>query len=384
MDAKIRFLNFLFALVLIAFPSSAEESGYYVERTGNELRFYQRLAWTADEYALRYEVIIQKEDRGNYGEKLRESTENSFIDVSLEAGRYRYCVIPYDLLERPVEASEWTSFEIIFAMNPRIIKFSPSAFYLDEDVVWILDIDGTELDPAAELYLRRPGTDLPVIVPIELQVNRGGLSAVFAKDQLKPGNYEIYIKNPGGLDASTGKFSIFHRRYVDLYLGLSYSPYFPLYGEINTLLSSNFLPAGLMASFTAVPLKFDFGYLGLQASAVWYYFESKNHDYETSYHSIGAEFNVVFQHRLFNRTMIFSAHAGAGLNAVINFHFRYSSGSTPPINILIPQIQLGSSFLWIVRRPLYLEAGMNYLHWLSNDTFSPGYLRFRAGAGWIF
>lgn len=384
MGVKIRFLEFCFALALIAAPALAEESGYYLERNGDELRFYQRLAWTADEYAFRYEVIIEKEAEGNYGEALRESTGNSFIDVSLQAGRYRYRVIPYDLLDRPVEASEWVFFEIILALDPRITNFSPSAFYLHEDTLWILDIKGTNLDPAAELYLRRPGTDSPAIVPVELQITGEGLRAVFTEEELKSGHYEIYVKNPGGLDASKGNFGIVFRRSFDLYLGLSYSPYLPLYGEMNTLLGSKFFPAGAMASFTVIPFKLEFGYFGFQLSAVWHYFHSKNLDYETSYHSVGAELNVVFQRRLPNRTMIFSAHAGAGLNAAIDFHFSYPSGSSPAVNILFPQLQFGASFLWLVRRPLYLEAGMDYIHWFSADIDSPGYLRFRAGAGWAF
>ena len=72
----------------------------------------QRLTWTGDEYAMRYEVIIEKEEGGEYANVLREFTEESFIEVSLPSGKYRCQVIPYDFLNQPVPVTEWMDFEV--------------------------------------------------------------------------------------------------------------------------------------------------------------------------------------------------------------------------------------------------------------------------------
>jgi hypothetical protein len=73
----------------------------------------QRLTWLGDEYAMRYEVIIEKEEAGEYSLFLREFTEESFVEVSLPSGKYRAQVIPYDFLNQPVPVTEWMAFEVL-------------------------------------------------------------------------------------------------------------------------------------------------------------------------------------------------------------------------------------------------------------------------------
>jgi hypothetical protein len=85
----------------------AQSSGYFME-----LRFVQRLTWVGDEYATRYEVIIEKEEDGKYKRAYREFTTAFFIEVSLSPGKYRYQVIPYDFFNHPVPVTEWMNFEV--------------------------------------------------------------------------------------------------------------------------------------------------------------------------------------------------------------------------------------------------------------------------------
>jgi len=77
-----------------------------------ESHFVQRLTWVGDEYAMRYEVIIEKEEDGKYKSISREFTTAFFIEVSLSPGTYRYQVIPYDFLDIPVPVTEWMDFEV--------------------------------------------------------------------------------------------------------------------------------------------------------------------------------------------------------------------------------------------------------------------------------
>ncbi|MCL2245436.1 MAG: hypothetical protein FWC03_13375, partial [Treponema sp.] len=84
-----------------------------------ELRFIQRLTWTGDDYALRYEVIIEKEEllnqtgRGRYSRYFQGFTEDIFIEVSLPPGNYRFQVIPYDFFNSPVPGAQWVNFEVL-------------------------------------------------------------------------------------------------------------------------------------------------------------------------------------------------------------------------------------------------------------------------------
>jgi hypothetical protein len=74
--------------------------------------FVQRLTWVGDEYATRYEVIIEKEENGKYKRVLQKFTTAFFIEISLPHGNYRYQVIPYDFFNLPVPVKEWMNFEV--------------------------------------------------------------------------------------------------------------------------------------------------------------------------------------------------------------------------------------------------------------------------------
>ena len=78
---------------------------------GAESRFV-RLSWTEDEYALRYEVVIEKEEEGEYQTVFQKFTDTCFIEGYLPPGQYRFYVVPYDYLDQPGEASQRLDFEI--------------------------------------------------------------------------------------------------------------------------------------------------------------------------------------------------------------------------------------------------------------------------------
>jgi hypothetical protein len=97
----------------------------------DEGRSVQRLSWTGDEYTRRYEIIIEKEEKGEYRELLRESTTALFIDVSLSPGKYRCLVITYDFLNRPGGGSEWMYIEVL--AHPDSDDTLPEFFLSDSD-----------------------------------------------------------------------------------------------------------------------------------------------------------------------------------------------------------------------------------------------------------
>jgi len=80
-----------------------------------DIRYIQRLTWAGDEYAMRYEVVIERQEGRRFNSFLREFTEEELIEVSLPPGNYRYQVIPYDFLNSPIPVTEWTEFEVLRA-----------------------------------------------------------------------------------------------------------------------------------------------------------------------------------------------------------------------------------------------------------------------------
>jgi hypothetical protein len=87
-----------------------------------ETGFIQRLTWAEDEYAQRYEVIIEKEEEGEYWKLFQEFTTELFIEVSLLPGKYRCRVITYDFLNRPGPEPEWKYIEVLAVLNPEPVN----------------------------------------------------------------------------------------------------------------------------------------------------------------------------------------------------------------------------------------------------------------------
>jgi len=173
------------------------------EKPGTERPTVQRLAWNRDNYSLRYEAVIEKEEGKDYRQIKREFTAENFIEVSLPPGKYRFRVIPYDYQDKPGEGSEWTamSIEALDAVKPELDRGRTEIFYSD-NTTQVLSILGNNLLPGAEIYLR--ARDGKQIVPKEVQITDDGTNAmlIFEKDQLVSGTYEIIVRNPGGMETN--------------------------------------------------------------------------------------------------------------------------------------------------------------------------------------
>ena len=105
-------LLFVFVLFAIFMPT--------VLNAQDTALFIQQLSWVPDEYALRYEVEIEKLEAGVYRRLHVVFTESPPVIVYLFQGNYRYRVTPYNLLNRPGIVSAWLDFEIIPAAVPEI------------------------------------------------------------------------------------------------------------------------------------------------------------------------------------------------------------------------------------------------------------------------
>lgn len=104
---NINLRSFIFLLFFLCLANAAFSQH-------NESRQEHRIVWTKDDYTLRYEVLIEKEnEKQEYHNVLREFTEESFIDISLPPGNYRLRVIPYDFRNAPGEGTKWKDFKVV-------------------------------------------------------------------------------------------------------------------------------------------------------------------------------------------------------------------------------------------------------------------------------
>jgi hypothetical protein len=234
---------FLFSGLLYAQESSsASQPGYYLDKSTGKPVFKQRLAWDKEEYALYYEVEIQIFSGRQYSAYYSETTENTFIETSLSPGRYRYSVTPYDLLRRRGDSSDWEEFTINTAYQPEIVKIVPSYFYMDQSKERVLLISGNNIFDDSVIYLRNGARDL---IPINKTItNNSSARLTFDDDTLVPGTYEIYIKNPGGLETLYGGFFVGYQKRSETFLKIGWNPVIPVGGELNEIFRSYIYTSG--------------------------------------------------------------------------------------------------------------------------------------------
>ena len=375
-----RFLLAAFVFLGLCAAVFPQNAGYFVGTETGEPRFFQRLAWRGGGYALRYEVVIERDVNGTYRGHAREFTTALYIDVSLPPGKYRFRVIPYDVLNRPGEASEWKYIEVLPALKPALFAARPE--YVPEGTSggpsgYVINISGSNISPGAEVFIRR--ADGERIVPETLDSGDGNSVRVFVEsDKLIPGEYEIVIINPGGLEASIAgvrlsppgpekETAIGLLKPALFSIGLAWIPSLPAYGDYLKGGSSVFGITALVNMLFLIPTDV---YIGPELSVLYY-----TVDYPYSDSITAAGFNL----RLLARKWFTGQRAALSFRAGVNYETLLDNSDK--INAV-----MGASLLLrfanneLSSNDLLLEGGLDYSHIFSE---TPGGL-FRPWLGISF
>jgi hypothetical protein len=270
-----------------------------------ELRFVQRLTWVGDEYARRYEVIIEKEEDGEYKRVLREFTTAFFIEISLPHGKYRYQVIPYDFFGLPVPVTEWMDFEVEYH---EIIMVNPGEHESRREINTISP--EPETAEAAEI--------------VET--------------------------------AETAETVIEYKNQFDIYLGLSYILTQPIYVG-SELLSEN-LSQGIGLRLAIVSAKQKSLNFGMEGSSSWRISRD-----DQPLQSLTFDLNLVMRYLSDDKAAL-NFRVGAGIylrsgTSPVSAMGQYALYVNPG----------GSIMFWLPLKHLYIEAGMEYVQFFYNSGF---------------
>jgi len=302
-----------------------------------------RLSWTKDDYALRYEVIVEKEENGVYRSVHREFTQGFSVEIPLPEGNYRCSVIPYDFLNRPGTRSEWTTMEVRASHDPEPLKLA--------------DLPETE-------------TEEPLATDAE---------EIIIADDVPP---------------------VEKKKTVDAYLSIAWMPVVPAhYTAEDHVFNKKPALFGLGTRFGFVSAKQSFLNPGLEvAFSFWhdsitdqYAFDDVSgitEQYTAKFNSLVFDLNLVMQKHLSNRAFILSLQAGGGITfqyVTESYSIRFSDGyedflMQDEFSVrYFPQINLGVSLILLPRNHFYLEAGVDYSYLFTQNN--PGFLRPRLGLG---
>jgi hypothetical protein len=374
-------------------------------------RFVQRLSWEHDPLVFRYEVILEEEWDGEYRTVQRKSTQEHSLELSLRPGRYRYAVEVYNLFRRLEYTMDWVYFTVLNALKPEILTFSPEAFFLGARSKRQLTITGRNIAPDALIMLRPLGgssaEDGQGIRPLNTTFKGDTARLTFDNETLAPGAYDVYVRNPGGLEDSKGIFRVLpgqeseasggqtanaRSRRPDIIISAGYAPVIPLYGSlfsdgafIRPVFTGPIFPLGAAARVGLLPLKRDWGYVGVELNASWFKMEEQTKYYMVAAQDIAAHVGLLYQLWLPKRIMAINFRLGAGVNLVTDFYFDYGDGREDPLTSLYLSLDAGLSFQWHIKGPFFIDAGVDFTHVLSLDDHSqPGYLRPALSLGWQF
>jgi len=324
-----RYLLILIAAFFLATaPLWTQSSGSYVE-----LRFVQRFSWTADEYAMRYEVIIEKEEAGRYSRFFQSLTEANFIEVSLSPGKFRCQVIPHDFFDQPITVTEWVEFEV----------------------------------RRGDDQLTRGELELIIVNPGD-ETSRKEI--ILAAPETAPETPTASEMKPSETSSEAEKITEYMRQF-DIYLGAAYVPLFPIYSD-NQLFGENVSPFGLSVRLCAVSAKESFLSLGMELATAWRIYGSG----EQIVHSTSFDLNVLAQTRFPGGRAALNLRAGAGLSLLSNTQSTSSNGQ------FLIHLNIGASFLWLLTKNIYIEGGADYSQFFTEDHF--GFLRPWIGVGYRF
>ena len=375
--------------------SDSEESAFRRSETDSGSLFMQRLTWEEARYAVRYQVVLERkrDTTGVYTEVIRRNLDASetFIDISVPAGEYRFKVYSFNVLGLLDSQSDWEYFTVIQALNPTVISFSPGAFYFDRLTPRIIVLTGDNLLPESDIYLESKTqineSGLPVVIrPSDILRNELGENArlFFKEEDLIAGKYEIVVINPGGLDTRAGLFTIAVAKPFDINVAGSFSPLFTLFGQKDYFLDRVFIPLGFSLRASFVPLKMPVGNLGAELSTTYARIKSNMNGYKTSAHLVAVHFDAMFQYWITRKELSVNGRAGLGFAGILNYIFTFNTGETwDPINTAALSFNLGASVQWMFYKQLFVEGGLDYIH-VAHKEIPMGLLRIGIFGGYQF
>jgi hypothetical protein len=346
----------------------AQDSSYFLDLSGNEPRFTQRISWIGDDYASGYEVVIERERTGAYRELLRDFTATLFIEVSLAPGKYRCYVTPYDFLGERSQGSE-LFFEVLAALYPELDVSLVEFVYSDtdlrsEDPVFEMNLFGSNLVSGADIELRDSNGER--IVPFAVYINEDGTGArlSFYKEQLLPGNYELIVKNPGGLEAGVTvtvesgvpKLADAASKRLSLFLGAAWIPSVTIYDR-GERFDGVWSPMGAAIRFGIVFTKPYIINLGAELIEAWSAVYDGSDGRATH---LDSTVNFLMQKQSASGKTALTIRLGIGFSLPL-----LGYNEDIPLFADLFYTNVGVSFMVFVWNNMYLEGGIDYAHWFS-------------------
>jgi hypothetical protein len=371
------------ALLLFAQVSDADLSSDYRLDADGKIR--QRISWTrANAYF--FEIEIERLGQGAvWQQEIKERTEQTFIELSLPPGMYRYRILNYNVLGRVGAVSEWVGIRVFVAKPPKAESVSPAVYFVDSLAEeFTLTVEGQDLAEEAELYIVPRKNEAKPVQPssIAYSPEEMSITAVFPAAGLALGAYDVVITNPGGIRQTLEGFSVGFTRPMDINISLGYAPVFPAGGYFFDTYDSAAYPLGVLGRVSIVPIKRLWGWIGFELSPRYTNLKTSSDGYNLTGQMFDLYVDGLFQKWMRDYTLAINLRLGGGFNSILGMEFDHKDGShSKKASTLLVAINAGVSVQWFVWKNLFIEGGVEYIQLISLQGDPSGFIRAAAALG---
>lgn len=190
-NKKRTFHTFIIFLIL-----SLLCSGLYAQTK----KFTQKLEWQSEPNALEYKVDIQGVTDSSTSKLI--TTKDPYVTFSMPAGEYRYRVIAYDFLGRQASVTEWKTFTITKALQPKVSLLDTS-ITVDKNQKKPVTIPvevGSITDESTLTFVNiETGEKIEGHINFAKAEDGTGYSSSVVFPDVSVGEWKMVVENPSGL-----------------------------------------------------------------------------------------------------------------------------------------------------------------------------------------
>jgi|GEM_PF-1387589 len=343
------------------------DRNYYLTESASGGHFVQKLSCRTQKGVLRYEFVIEQRDSsGSWKPAENCSSETGQVEVSLEAGQYRYKVVLYNYLDVAEIEGPWNTIEVKKAYKPEISGISPRNLYYEDDNSGVFTIEGHDLQPGASFVLSKTnllsGSSAVIGEVLDTSSDNTVVKVAFNLSELKTGSYRLTMTNPGGLSAEVDGIRVGFKKSYDLTVSAGYALPIPLnlpdFGRYFDL--SQAFAGGAACRFVFLPYKNRYGYIGISLDAKLSYYDSASSALSMQGFLGRAALDIDFQKFIYKKSLLFEFYGGLGILAFPSMQYSIAgTGETDSLSTFYTGAQFGASLQYYVLKDLYISADIS-------------------------
>lgn len=362
------------------------KKNYYIEKDSRQrTKFVQRLSWREIPGVANYEIEIQKfignpnlssvDSKDNWDTVFKETVPQHFVEVSLEAGIYRFQISVANLLDRE-KKSEWERFVVLKALMPKINSISPKKVYVNyaKNENGIFSLRGENfLEETSFALVAAEGhySGQEIAQGKILSVSLDGKTArvQFDSEKIREGSYKISAKNPGDFSDFSETFSAKTKfiSFEAVQLGASYFLPVSLYdGTLEKCMDSKITLLNAGADIALLFLVKDKMHFGAGLKANYSRISAAPEYYKLSGNYLTAMFNLIYQAHIIPQKLVLDLHASAGVAMIFDTHFDYKTVEFSSPNLNSAGLAFGGGFALQYypgkAKHFFVAAGADFVH----------------------